>query len=83
MDDRGLPEPSAELILIGALIMELSEKKYDLSERVLARIQAQQTRRTVALLRGPKLSVGALAAMDQAEAWAGQATIAVKVLKRG
>jgi hypothetical protein len=87
--DRGLPKPSAELVLIGAMLMELEIglkelglRKPDFSERVFARVEADQTRRTVVRLRGPKMSADMTTAMDEAEAWAGQATVIARALKR-
>jgi hypothetical protein len=89
MDDRGLPKPSAELVIIGAGLLELEValkelglKKPDFTERVLRRIQSEQTRRAVVRLRGPRMSEEMGVALDEAEAWAGQASVVAMALKR-
>lgn len=84
-----LPEPSPELVIIGAglieldlALRELGLKKPPFTERVLARLQSEALRSTVIRLRGPKRSKEAVDAMDEAEAWLSQASVLVQALKR-
>jgi hypothetical protein len=88
MED-GLPKPSPELVIIGAGLIELDNalrelglKKPGFSERVLERIRSDATRRAITRIRGPKVSPELLAAMMEAEAWAGQMSVVVQALRR-
>lgn len=85
----GLPEPSPELVIIGAglveleiALRELGLKKPDFAERVLNRVASEAMKSAVVRLRGPKMSPASLDAIAEAETWLGQATIVVKAMRR-
>lgn len=86
---QDLPEPSAELVIIGAglveleiALRELGLKKPDFTERVLARLQSEAMRQTVVRLRGPRISPEMAEAMHSAEAWLAQTSVVVRALRR-
>lgn len=89
MTDQTLPKPSAELIILGAglielnaILRELGVKNPDFSERLLSRIESDKMRQMVVRLRGPRMSEDMARAIDEAQAWAAQATVVAKALKR-
>jgi negative regulator of sigma E activity len=88
-DDGNLPPPTPELLIIAAGLVELEValrelglKKPDFTERVLARLQSEAMRQAVVRLRGPRVTPEMSKAMDGAEAWLAQTSVAVKAMRR-
>jgi hypothetical protein len=76
-----MPPPSAALVVLGALILELDRQEPGMAERVRERIESEHLRSAVIRLRGPRATPEIIAAAEEAGTWAGGLTLLADVFR--
>jgi hypothetical protein len=66
-----MPPPSAALVVLGCLILELDKREPGLAEAIVERVESEHLRAAVIKLRGPRSTPEVMAASEEAQTWTG------------